>query len=769
MKTARQKNRIGILCVAVILVLEAALVLPGWWKGYRTADAALLVGAQFTPLAAQAQLSDTTLVVQGAADPAAQSAPVALEAGKYLVTVSYTSDTGDATLAPEDAALGWDTGSVGLGKSSSGVENAWLTVPQGGAEVTFTVANGSGRLSIQNLSVSARPARMRSAALLAALLLALDAAAFGIGAALRRRPDRKSILAFALLAAVVVIACLPLLDGGLYHGSDLGYHMRRIENIAAGLSEGQFPVRIQPNWVNGYGYAVGVFYGDVFLYLPALLRIAGFSITDVMLAYLAGCSAATAASAYFCFRRMAGGARGPALLGAALYTLAPYRLCDLYQRAALGEYTALIFLPMIVCGVWEVYRTPKQPAVLAQTKRRAELPGWLLLALGVSGVLQSHLLTLEMTALFLAVFALLHFRRTFSRRVLPRLGKAVGLVLALNAAFLVPFLDYYFTGKFEINTVDGIEPIQANGALLGQLLGLRSASLPGLAENLPLTPGLALWLAALLCMVLLWKNRRARGADLSAAGTAALTGGGIAALLSWAEFPWDALYAIGGAARSLIGSLQFPWRFLSIASVLLALAACTAMALLQNRVLRLALSAGLCALCVCSALTCFAGYQSGVRVTAVSGFEETNWQLSCKHYLPCKEGKVDFNDLPQGPEWASGVTLRSYQRSGTHVSVDCTNASDTEAAVRLTLLYYKGYTARDDTTGEKIPVVCGKNNCAVLHLPAGYNGTILVSFREPWLWRAAELASLCCAALTIALLRKKRKYGQAKAEQEKKT
>jgi hypothetical protein len=126
-------------------VLEAALVLPGWWKGYRTADAALLVGAQFTPLAAQAQLSDTTLVVQGAADPAAQSAPVALEAGKYLVTVSYTSDTGDATLAPEDAALGWDTGSVGLGKSSSGVENAWLTVPQGGAEVTFTVANGASR------------------------------------------------------------------------------------------------------------------------------------------------------------------------------------------------------------------------------------------------------------------------------------------------------------------------------------------------------------------------------------------------------------------------------------------------------------------------------------------------------------------------------------------------------------------------------------------------------------------------------------------------
>ena len=53
------------------------------------------------------------------------------------------------------------------------------------------------------------------------------------------------------LLGVTLLACGPFLTGGLWHGSDLGYHLRRIENIAMGLAAGQFPVRLQSDRVNG--------------------------------------------------------------------------------------------------------------------------------------------------------------------------------------------------------------------------------------------------------------------------------------------------------------------------------------------------------------------------------------------------------------------------------------------------------------------------------------------------------------------------------------
>ena len=205
------------------------------------------------------------------------------------------------------------------------------------------------------------------------------------------------------LLGVTLLACGPFLTGGLWHGSDLGYHLRRIENIAMGLAAGQFPVRIQSDWVNGCGYAVGVFYGDALLYAPALLRLAGVPVSAAYDAYLFGITLCTAAAGYYAGRRLGGG-RCACAAGAVLYTLSAYRLCDVTDRAALGEYTALAFLPLVAAGFWRTLRPD-----------RARLPGWALLVLGLSGVLQSHLLSFEMTVLLLALAALLCARQVFSR------------------------------------------------------------------------------------------------------------------------------------------------------------------------------------------------------------------------------------------------------------------------------------------------------------------------------------------------------------------
>ena len=154
---------------------------------------------------------------------------------------------------------------------------------------------------------------------------------------------------------IALLSCLPLFGAQFFVGSDdLAFHLVRIEGLAAGLFTGQFPVRLYPVFNQNFGYPLGIFYGDWLLYFPAILRIVG---TPPLLAYqcnLAFINILTAGIAYLSFwgifRR-----QHLAFLLAAFYCLANYRLMNLYFRAALGEYTAMAFLPWIAFALWRIY------------------------------------------------------------------------------------------------------------------------------------------------------------------------------------------------------------------------------------------------------------------------------------------------------------------------------------------------------------------------------------------------------------------------------
>ena len=79
------------------------------------------------------------------------------------------------------------------------------------------------------------------------------------------------LLGFALLSVILV-------DSKIIPGHDYIFHVSRIEDVAAALQEGIFPVRIYVDSVQFWGAPVGIFYPGLFVYFPALLRCAGFSI-----------------------------------------------------------------------------------------------------------------------------------------------------------------------------------------------------------------------------------------------------------------------------------------------------------------------------------------------------------------------------------------------------------------------------------------------------------------------------------------------------------
>ena len=142
-------------------------------------------------------------------------------------------------------------------------------------------------------------------------------------------------------------------------------------------------MKLHPLWANGHGYAVGIFYGDAFLYFPAFLRLLGFSIQSAYKMFVALINLGTILCSYYAFRKMFSSKKS-GLIGCIAYTLAPYRLMDLYTRASVGEYTAMMVLPLILCGFYMIFH---------YSKEKFWWKASLLTAFGLTGLIQSHVLS----------------------------------------------------------------------------------------------------------------------------------------------------------------------------------------------------------------------------------------------------------------------------------------------------------------------------------------------------------------------------------------
>lgn len=124
-------------------------------------------------------------------------------------------------------------------------------------------------------------------------------------------------------------------------GHDLAFHMGRIVGLAEGIRLGQLPVKIQQGWCNGYGYPTSVFYGDLLLYIPAVLYLLKIPIVYAYKTYVLLINAGTILISYYCYKRISKD-KYIALGGAALYCLSMNRVSNVVLRAA--ELVSLISL-----------------------------------------------------------------------------------------------------------------------------------------------------------------------------------------------------------------------------------------------------------------------------------------------------------------------------------------------------------------------------------------------------------------------------------------
>ena len=538
-----------------------------------------------------------------------------------------------------------------------------------------------------------------------------------------------------------LISSVPLIfsgiDGAGYQ--DLQFHLSRIEGIKEGLLAGKFPVMMESNWIHGKGYPVAIFYGDFLLYFPAILRIFGVPVILTYKIFVFAINVITGLVSYYCFEKIFEN-RTIAGETALLYVTAGYRLMDIYVRAAVGEYCAFIFFPILALAMVKMYRE--------DCKKKEYLRNSLILCLGMSGLLETHLLSTVMAVFLLVIVGLFFFKKTFRPRTLLCIGLAVVETLIVNLYYLVPFLDYYmnvpvYAGKGGDHSQ--AMQIRESGAYVSQLWDffghIFGSNVPDKQYRMQLTLGIPLTLAILVCLVLfVLKIRKYR----------VFVVGCMSALCIWMStnlFPWNTLEGRTHLFK-LLANVQFPWRYLAPAAFFGAVLFGFVFSELHSekemsKMFKNVEFASLLLLSLVSVMIFTSAYKKDYQMVNFKTYSEVDsGYVGACEYLKDPTGLEAFEYVPSNDSVEKFEKVESKDNT---LTVFVKNPGES-TTIEVEKFNYKGYKAKDQN-GNFLEVSDGYMNILLVNVPAKYEGNITVYFECPLIWKisfAVSLLSVIC-------------------------
>ena len=366
----------------------------------------------------------------------------------------------------------------------------------------------------------------------------------------------------------------PLLQAGYpWDAHDARHTVYFLLEFDQGIQDGILYPRWQPDFAFGYGYPFFNIYGPLSTYVGEAMHLLGFGFTDAIKIVFALSVMLSGLAMYGFVKQVLG--RQAALVAAIAYMVIPYRLVDLYVRAALAESMAYVFVPLVLWGVWATLHRPRLANILG-------------LAFAYAALLFTHPLTaLLLTLILVFLIAALALARVNDKQpwrqlsresVLPLLGHlghillptgfGLALGLGLSAVFLLPAMaenvfvrvDQWYGGRYAWGG-DFIEFFQ----LFSPAWGF-GASVPGPNDGVSFQLGAVPIVLSLFALVLLFRRasraRLSRPAARLIAFFSALTAIVVFLMLEVSAPLWHIL--------PLVRLAQFPWRLLSLTVVSMA-------------------------------------------------------------------------------------------------------------------------------------------------------------------------------------------------------
>ena len=547
-----------------------------------------------------------------------------------------------------------------------------------------------------------------------------------------RGENEKIFLLFVLLTAT---SSFPMwIKDSYIIGDDFLFHLARIQGIADSLRAGYFPARIHLFTLSNYGHGSGFFYPQVWIYIPAVMRLCGYSILTCYYTFVTICAFFSIVAIYYCTYRISRN-KTAGMLAAIMYAYASYRLINIYYRAALGEIQAFIFAPLIISAAYDITHDHTEK--------------WPVLAFGFFGLLGAHLITLGIFGIVFLVILAANIRKLFQdKKIILSIIKAGICVIFTYAYFILPLIEQWQTTELAINSyLSGQSDIDAHPPYIWTDLFAVFHTWAFYNQRRHPFPGIPLLISALLPFFTLRDKRENMRfiRFLTAAAIFSLWMG--TNLFPWIHFRW------------LLSRLQFSWRLMAIPTVLLPICGGTALTEMPLKISKKVLT--LVVLLVCSALTVpfiIHVFEEHIRYTENFILEDD--RLGTGEYLPVGVSKADYRDFTaknQNSVLYKGdvIPVDNPKRSGLSFSFDF-DLSGTESGgeFEIPLTYYNGYegTFKNGDITKRIQVYQSKLGLTAVNGIDASSGSIRVWYEKTKIQKIGELISLISIAMILAAM-----------------
>jgi hypothetical protein len=500
----------------------------------------------------------------------------------------------------------------------------------------------------------------------------------------------------------------------------------RVVVMGRALREGQFPVRWVSDLGYGYGYPIFNFYGPLPYYVGGTLYalgLTGLTATKIMMGaglVLAGITM------YLTIADISGISAG--ILAAVFYMFAPYHGVQAYVRGAVGEYYALIFLPLILWGFW----------------RKRILPA----AIGTAGLIVSHTI-LGYVGTFLEGIAVVAL--SIGKTQTKKLWAAVLLGLGLAAFFWLPAI-----WEMKYTSVAGQINIGSNFrdhfVCLAQLWNSPwgfGGSAKGCLDGLSFKVGKTHLLVALSVLIGAFVGllRGKKEKTLVATGMA-IFAVSVFFMLNISEPVWNIL--------PFFAYIQYPWRFLAFAIFGISLVASQAVHLFRPAIVRWVIVIVLIGVVVFVEAKRFAPqYTYSRSASAFETNEDIRFRVSkiSDEYLPPAVPRptslqdVVRDTIPESQLYTSEI----QQMSDTYLKV----AFDTHEAVQVTInkAYFPGWQYIVNVTDTNPGI---ENGLPVITVPSGAS-VVQMHFRDTPVRTIADIISIISLGTCFYLYDKRKK------------
>lgn len=245
----------------------------------------------------------------------------------------------------------------------------------------------------------------------------------------------KRNIHYIIIIIIGLLISIPFIWLQIRDTQDGWLHVLRVIGLNYSLSESSFPFLVAPYYCCDWGYAMLAFYQTIVTYIPFVLGfisgsfVIGIKLFAVLTTILSGIF-------MYNFVNEITKKKAIALFSAIFYMCFPYKLEVIYHRFAIGEFTALAFIPLVFQGLYNLLHGDKSRHYY--------------IAIGATGLMLSHSISTEYTAIFCLIYILFNIKLFFNKDVIKKCVVNVVFILLMSSMFILPMLEFETSARYAI-------------------------------------------------------------------------------------------------------------------------------------------------------------------------------------------------------------------------------------------------------------------------------------------------------------------------------